>query len=300
MMRMLSKINRSVKLKSKRGETLIEVLLATMIVLLASSMLVTLTTNAVNVNNTANEAAWYALIGQSQADTLSNGPASWLFERFKLSRQLDPDNPPADLPPSDFYAPFRSSSSSRFVPRDTLIRTSTETSLFRKTWDATGTTLVDDPVFKPRQPAADYGTNGDGRATNMLTSLSDVIRRGDMVTNRSNVFAVWVTIGYFEADEFVAADANGALQTKYPVLTHVNATNFNAIYPDGVVLGVERGLTDGTVTRHRKFYMIDRTIPVGFRRGGVARYHDGTNQQTAELKNYTDVIVNGADGLTLD
>ncbi len=134
----------------------------------------------------------------------------------------------------------------------------------------------------------------------MLTSLSDVIRRGDMVTNRSNVFAVWVTIGYFEADEFVAADANGALQTKYPVLTHVNATNFNAIYPDGVVLGVERGLTDGTVTRHRKFYMIDRTIPVGFRRGGVARYHDGTNQQTAELKNYTDVIVNGADGLTLD
>ncbi len=45
------------KFKSGRGETLTEVLLATMIVLMAAAMLVTLTTSAVNVNNTANEAA---------------------------------------------------------------------------------------------------------------------------------------------------------------------------------------------------------------------------------------------------
>jgi hypothetical protein len=60
-------------------------------------------------------------------------------------------------------------------------------------------------------------------------------RLSNMVTTRSNVYAVWVTIGYFEVD------SQG--------------------------LGMEIGAETGEVKRHRAFYMIDRSIPVGFEPG---------------------------------
>lgn len=59
---------------------------------------------------------------------------------------------------------------------------------------------------------------------------------GNLVTTRSNVYAVWITVGYFEVD------ANDRL-------------------------GQELGLDRGEVRRHRAFYIIDRTIPVAFERG---------------------------------
>ena len=37
--------------------------------------------------------------------------------------------------------------------------------------------------------------------------------------------------------------------------------------PDGYTLGRELGIDTGEVERHRAFYIIDRTIPVGFQRG---------------------------------
>jgi hypothetical protein len=40
-----------------------------------------------------------------------------------------------------------------------------------------------------------------------------------------------------------------------------------AIYPDGYTLGRELGVDTGEIERHRAFYIIDRTIPVGFQRG---------------------------------
>jgi hypothetical protein len=59
---------------------------------------------------------------------------------------------------------------------------------------------------------------------------------GNLVTTRSNVYAVWITVGYFEVD------SNGKL-------------------------GQELGLDRGEVRRHRAFYIIDRSIPVAFERG---------------------------------
>ena len=38
-------------------------------------------------------------------------------------------------------------------------------------------------------------------------------------------------------------------------------------YPDGFTLGAELGTDTGTITRHRAFYIFDRTLPVGFQRG---------------------------------
>jgi hypothetical protein len=63
------------------------------------------------------------------------------------------------------------------------------------------------------------------------------MRLPNLVTTRSNVYAVWVTVGYFEYDQ--------ATET----------------------LGPEAGSQTGEVTRHRGFYLIDRSVPVAFRRG---------------------------------
>jgi len=61
----------------------------------------------------------------------------------------------------------------------------------------------------------------------------------------SNVYAVWVTVGYFEA-------------TPVPRSTD---------HPDGFMYGQELGSDTGNVVRHRGFFIYDRSIPVGFQRG---------------------------------
>jgi hypothetical protein len=64
-------------------------------------------------------------------------------------------------------------------------------------------------------------------------------RLGNMVTYRSSVFAVWVTVGFFEVD---------------PV----------SLQPQ---LNREVGLEEGQVQRYRGFYLVDRSIPVAFEPG---------------------------------
>ena len=56
-------------------------------------------------------------------------------------------------------------------------------------------------------------------------------RLGIAATTRSNVFAIWITIGYFEVDDFGR-------------------------------VGPEIGSDEGNVRRNRAFYMFDRSIPV--------------------------------------
>ena len=62
-------------------------------------------------------------------------------------------------------------------------------------------------------------------------------RLPNLVTTRSNVYAVWVTIGYFEVD------------------------------PTTGQLGQEVGADGGKIERHRSFYILDRSIPVAFEPG---------------------------------
>ncbi len=64
-------------------------------------------------------------------------------------------------------------------------------------------------------------------------------------TTRSNVYAIWITVGYFE-------------------VTPVQA---NSAYPDGYQIGRELGSDTGQVVRHRAFYIFDRSVPMGFVRG---------------------------------
>ena len=68
---------------------------------------------------------------------------------------------------------------------------------------------------------------------------------GNVLTSRSNVYAMWITMGYFEVQAVPASVAN----------------------PDGYRLVRELGSDTGDIKRHRAFYVIDLLIPVGSQRG---------------------------------
>jgi hypothetical protein len=76
-------------------------------------------------------------------------------------------------------------------------------------------------------------------------------RLGNLITTRSNVYAVWITVGYFEVEPSPDAHTAAGLAT----------------HPDGFRLGKELGSDAGTVKRHRAFYVIDRSQPVAFEPG---------------------------------
>ncbi|MFH1266938.1 MAG: hypothetical protein ABIK89_14520, partial [Planctomycetota bacterium] len=78
-------------------------------------------------------------------------------------------------------------------------------------------------------------------------------RLGGLTTTRSNVYGVWITLGFFEVEE---APNPGWFPVQYL-----------AVYPSGYRLGQELGSDTGEIKRHRAFYLFDRSIPVGFERG---------------------------------
>lgn len=104
-------------------------------------------------------------------------------------------------------------------------------------------------------------------------------RLGNLVTNRSGVYAVWITVGYFEVEK--APDWNDPdPETRANIRAHFGGTTsdadpitvaalqlYNRAYPDGYMLGKELGSETGDVKRPRGFYIIDRTEEVGFKPG---------------------------------
>ena len=89
-------------------------------------------------------------------------------------------------------------------------------------------------------------------------------RLGNLVTDRSGVFAIWITVGYFEVEKApdFASNENGVADR-----CGNDITIYNRVYPDGYMLGRELGSDTGDVKRPRGFYIIDRTEEVGFKPG---------------------------------
>jgi hypothetical protein len=90
-------------------------------------------------------------------------------------------------------------------------------------------------------------------------------RLSNVATTRSNVYAIWVTLGYFEVERVQPTQA----------LPSQEVTGFNSgsdqpvqyRFPDGFRILREMGSESGDIVRHRAFAIFDRTIPVGFLRG---------------------------------
>ncbi|MEK6269375.1 MAG: hypothetical protein N2B57_01330, partial [Planctomycetales bacterium] len=85
-------------------------------------------------------------------------------------------------------------------------------------------------------------TSSAGVNDNPFLRYQPINRMGNLVTNRSNVYAVWMTLGVFE--------------TKDGKLPRDDDNNFDLR---------EAGGSDKE--RHRAFYIIDRSIPVGYENG---------------------------------
>lgn len=79
-------------------------------------------------------------------------------------------------------------------------------------------------------------------------SRMNLYRLANLTTTRSNVFAVWIIMGLFEVD------SSGGLISG----TSLDDTRFNYR---------EVGELSGGIKRYRAFYLIDRSIPVGFEYG---------------------------------
>ncbi|MBI2825987.1 MAG: hypothetical protein HYX69_14985 [Planctomycetia bacterium] len=125
---------------------------------------------------------------------------------------------------------FRSTANNALFP---LLKYRGPTTPTNLTW-ADGTGLFDEPARNPY-----FAYQAYRRLDNLLTT-------------RSNVYSIWITVGYFEVTPAPSVSVDADAPKKYP---------------DGWVLGRELGSDTGDIKRHRAFYMYDRSIPVGFERG---------------------------------
>ena len=132
---------------------------------------------------------------------------------------------------------------------------------------------VNDGVFE------EYSSITD-KSYNIHTATEEMQRLSGLTTTRSNVFAVWVTVGYFEVERCnpgvnmpdVDPDGNPLTIARLVDPTDKWYQYYQAIYPDGYTYGRELGIDSGEIQRHRGFSIIDRSIPVDFRRGNSVNY----------------------------
>jgi len=160
--------------------------------------------------------------------------------------------------PTCFVNPFRSFSGYYSVPlvnMQTQIGSEINATVLRANTLAADGSLLIPPnagtqhesqyaLFQPMIPDANE-SNYNNTNRNPFFRYQDVMRLSNLVTTRSNVYAVWITVGYFEVEY------------------NSDTTKF----PDNYRLTQELGSDTGEVERHRAFFIIDRSIPVGFKRG---------------------------------
>lgn len=178
----------------------------------------------------------------------------------------------ADMP-TFFANPFRAADSVDLVPTDLMLldrygesRLPVQATILRNegTTPLAGT-LTEVPPTLAASVDTDAEFNNADR--NPYFRYQPISRLSSMTTNRSNVYAVWVTIGFFEVqpapdrDSFANDNGFGNDQTVESNLL------YDRVYPEGFTLGKEAGADTGDIRRVREFAMIDRTIPVAFEPG---------------------------------
>jgi len=207
---------------------------------------------------------------------------------------LDPDDMMLLLDsrvPTFFANPFRSANAGNLVPLPNLQRPDSECTQLRRQAFNTGLDGVwgkvgDDDNKNGTDDLGEFDPNDDiededplfaGTSTaayndadrNAYFKMQPMTRLSSMTTTRSNVYAVWVTVGFFEVEEAPDWVANDP----YPDGTLVqdrfnnNRDLYDRVYPEGYMLGREAGNDTGDIRRVREFAMIDRTVPVAFEPG---------------------------------
>jgi hypothetical protein len=174
----------------------------------------------INLNTVYDERVWRALMGGRVADGRN---ADW--SSLEVTRQGFQGNVMSSIYPTRFTNPFRSAGSADLMPFVAGLR---------RVVTVDGTFLRQSPnPFIGFSSSVPY--QGTGRKP--YFNYQGYQRVANLVTTHSNVFAVWITVGFFEVDADVGR------------------------------LGQELDLDTGKARRHRAFYIIDRSVPVAFEPG---------------------------------
>lgn len=180
---------------------------------------------------------WDSLLNGHPGPTFTDLVASRRGPALAAGNWWDRDN----ACPTLFSNPFRSAGGGGMVtpPVTALAHPVNATVLRAQTQSPEGQSV---PLFAGTN-TADY-VNYQRNAYFRYQGLGHL---SNLITTRSNVYALWITVGYFEVEP--------------------NPAGIDVGHPDGFRLAQELGIETGEVKRHRAFYIIDRTIPVGFQRG---------------------------------
>lgn len=175
----------------------------------------------ININTISDHRVYEAYMG---AYANLNGGLTW--DNFRASRRLGQID----------ENPFRSSFAGALVPNGFTVARGPESTLFRsRGWPRSSDTPLFD--FTPNDPNVQLSMDAE-RSAYFRHAMRQ--RLGNITTDRSSVFAIWVTVGFFEWD---------------PVRNELSGVEH------------EMGHEDGTTKRHRGFFIFDRSIPVAYEPG---------------------------------
>jgi len=199
----------------------------------------------VNLNTIFSGQVWKGLMNFFPDMSTGN---NWQWDEFRTSRRGGSNKDSFVKIDDDFptrvESPFRSAGGGYMVPpldsgQKLTPSREVDATLLRN----------EDPSGSAESPLFEYSSSLAYNSTNRNPYFRyQVLQRlGNLATTRSNVYAVWITVGYFEVVDPPVSDP--------------------AVYPDGFALGAELGTDTGDIKRHRAFFIYDRSIPVGFQRG---------------------------------
>ena len=159
--------------------------------------------------------------------------------------------------PTRIANPFRTAASGDLMPLIADPNNSSNTQGLLRTTGVQATLLRSAPPPNTDRPLFAYASTALHNDTerNPYFRYQGFQHLGNLLTTHSNVFAVWITVGYFEVEPNLVPSGNVYVQQA------------DAAHPDGYRLGQEVGIDTGDIKRHRAFYIIDRSIPVAFERG---------------------------------
>ena len=186
---------------------------------------------------------WSAVVGEYQPG--SGAQISWAALKNSLYGTYAAGTGPTG--PTDFENPFRPASAANLLPGQTNAIAPSACTLMRPQQIGTS----------PQVPLFDYQSTLESDNTNRNAAFRNSVRTrlGNLVTNKSSVFACWITVGYFEVDQNDnLVDINGT-----PIVTDPT------MVPTTAAAEVDADI--GEQVRNRGFFIFDRSIPVAFEPG---------------------------------
>jgi hypothetical protein len=217
---------------------------------------------AINLNTLPGNDAWFGLFHGGPDPMGSNpdvhpGPS---YEEFAKSRRGYDGARSLTLNaayPTVFANPFRPRDSADLAPIASMRRAGVDVTLLRSSLGTSGSSAK--PNGNPLFSAATSEAYNDAKR-NPYFRYQPIIRLDNLTTTRSNVYAVWITIGFFEVEQ-------AAPFSEVQSIMNGDVNLYRRVYPEGWQFGREAGLDHGDPQRIRGFYILDRTIPVAFEPG---------------------------------